>query len=136
MKLLKWGGSLGIASGVKAAQRQSIKELATTISTSKSNLATIINAVNRGEMSPEDALIAWNEEMQNIDSAIPLLKAYSSNFLVNFLTGAGDEQIKMDAFNRIRPILNQRLANAFMNPDPTKLSQFIVTGKQIGRAHV
>jgi len=121
-KLLTAGG---LTSLYKLNQRQGVKEQATIFSTSVSNLNEIKNAVNKGEISPDDAIIMWNEELKNINEAErKLIETTNGNLGLNaFLSGGKDELVKIESFNRVDKFLMRRqFEQAILNPNPDNIS--------------
>ena len=107
-----------IISKVTLAKRQTVKEAyGATFMSSKANMALIIDAVNKGYMTPDQAVEAWNYNLAQIRTAKAILKRETDSNIDKFLSGGGDELIKIEQWEASYGIHEAALLTAMQNPN-------------------
>lgn len=115
-KLFSVAGIVGFIAG---DVRQDVKTANKAFTTSKTNLNNIVNAANRGEITPLEAVDMYNKELANIRIQKSTLTAMTTTWTGRQLSNAMDELEGMEAFDRNRPILDAQLKAAILSPNPT-----------------
>ena len=116
------GGVVGFAGGfftkIGASKRQDVKQAFAVYTASKSNMAFIINEVNRGRLTQIQAQDMWDEELANFYSAERNIHEEIKTDLNKFLSDGADEAAKIEAFRRRLPQLQFQLELALQAPNP------------------
>jgi hypothetical protein len=109
----------GFLSAAKSNKQQAAKEALQTFITGRQNMNYIIDALNKGSVTPTDAAIAWNEQKMRVYAAQSILKALTKNDPEKFLSEAGDERIRVEAFIEMIPTYERNLQAAMLKPNPS-----------------
>lgn len=130
------GAAVGAAAGFVAGtyvkispqRRQDVKQAYTVFTQSKGNLNWIINQVNAGTMSRNQAIELWDENLSNLYAAERHLKQETATNLDRFISGGSDELARVEAYKQRLPTLQAQLVTALVQPDPTKILQDLEIG--------
>jgi hypothetical protein len=122
------GGVIGFAGGVLGKmsldERQNVENANALFKQGKSNIGTILTNLNKGYITPEQAQIQFQEQIDDINLALLHLHAENKH-LNKFLSGGANEEIKARSWADMNiPILRQALAVGIMTPDPNKSYNF------------
>lgn len=113
------GGVGGFITKITISKKQSVKESLKNYNLAKRNMNSIIEAVNAGLISPQDAVLQFNEQKKHVIIAEAKLKKEVSNDLDRFLTGGGDELAEISDFKQSGiPLLEATLGSSILNPNP------------------
>jgi len=124
------GGSAGALSGllykainnVKAEAKEDTLSTKANFDAANTNIGSVIQALNRGYISQEDAVRLYRKQLAIIDRSERQLKELTDNELNEFLSGGSTEMAKIAAFNSPggeREFWDLRMQAALLKPDPT-----------------
>lgn len=112
-------GALGGAfTKISFEKRQDVKQAVEVYKGAKGNMAWIINEVNAGRMSGEQATELFDEELANYYAAERNIKDLNRNNLQKFLSNGGEEARRIEAFGRRIPTIQRNLQLAILAPNP------------------
>jgi hypothetical protein len=115
-------GAFGsVFSKIGIEKRQDVKQALVVANTANQNMNWILNQVNSGRMSGQQAREMWDEEVSNILSAERNLKKETSTQLKRFLSGGADELTKVQSKVKRLPIMEEQLNLAIIQPDPLRV---------------
>lgn len=117
------GAVIGAYTKISISKKQDVKEAFTNYNAAKSNLDWIINNVNNGVLSPQQAVELWDDNLATIYAAQRALKKETSTSLKRFLSGGSDEMAKIDAYVQRLPFNQALLVQALQTPNPSKIIQ-------------
>jgi uncharacterized protein YcfJ len=116
-----FGAIAGAFSKISIQKRQDVKQAYAVFTQAKSNMGWIIDNVNSGALSPNQAAEMWDEQLANFNSAYRNLKLDTQNNLDRFLSGGADELAKIEAFSMRVPALQQELQIAMLTPNTANI---------------
>jgi len=115
------GASAGLAK-ISFEKRENVAVATKNYKLARSNMKTIINQVNAGMMSPEDAVVAWNDQLNTINIAHRNLKLETSTSLARFLSGGRVELTEIQNFKDNEELFfTNRLQAALLSPNPNSI---------------
>lgn len=113
------GGASAVTTKMSFSKKQEVKNANTLYKNAKSNMGKIITAVNKGSITPEDAIIQFNQQKEDIALAKRHLKMETQSSLDRFLSGGMEELIALESWEAYNiPVAEQGLRNAILNPNP------------------
>jgi outer membrane lipoprotein SlyB len=122
------GGISGFIGGalvkMSSDEKQNVKEAYAVYSAAKGNMARILNNLNQGLTSPQQAKIDWNNEKAYVYAAEKNLKQKTDSNLDDFLGKPREELSYVEAFIRLMPDLDVDFQMALMSPNANRLAGF------------
>lgn len=123
------GAALGAAGGaaggayvkISGNKKQDVKNAVSVYTGSKQNMAWIMNQVNAGRISPQQAADLWDEELSNFYAAQRSIRELNKTNTARFLSGGAEEAAKIEAFARRLDApagLNDQFRQALIAPNP------------------
>lgn len=112
------GGVSSLLGKISVEQRQDATQAFNNYNNAKGNINKIIQWTNQGLMTPEEAVVQYNQEIANVNLAERQLKELTDSSLDRFLSGGKDELADIEAFRRVQWLYERRLTEAIVNPNP------------------
>jgi len=115
------GGATAFYYAVGSERKQQVKTARAKFTQSSGEMTKIINSVNAGTMSPQQASLYWDNEYARVLQTERELKELTKGAYGEKLARGMDDRAVVEAFLRRYPQFNIQFENAKLNPNPKVL---------------